>query len=153
MTTTKNEGMVCFSETINAEDDEERRGGGIVEAQPIPDSSPGRDDDVKRRKGGRLSLVSQQYDIDGDGQLDEAQLASESVKPVLFVQRLIVLFVTPLALFLWLSALQLICISAQLRNLDRSGRGYLTNEKVYGLMTEQLAMQSKIFQFKKIIIR
>ena len=78
MTTKNNEDMVRFSETINTEEDEERR-GGIVEAQPIPDSSPGRDDDVKRRKGGRLSLVSQQYDIDGDGQLNEAELASESV--------------------------------------------------------------------------
>jgi hypothetical protein len=71
--------MVCFSETINTEDEEERKGGGIVEAQPIPDLSLGRDDDGKRQKGGRLSLVSQQYDIEGDGQLDEAQLASESV--------------------------------------------------------------------------
>ena len=71
----------------HTEDDKERRGGGIVEAQPIPDSSPGRDDDVKRRKGGRLSLVSQQYDIDGDGQLDKAEFASESVKPVLSCAR------------------------------------------------------------------
>jgi hypothetical protein len=72
--------MVCFSETINTEDDEERRGGGIVEQQPIPGSSAGRDDVAKRR----LSFVSRKYDVDGDGQLDEAELASESVKkPVL----------------------------------------------------------------------
>jgi hypothetical protein len=70
--------MVRFSETINTDDDEEKRGGGIVEAQPIPDSSP-HDDFAKRR----LSFASRQYDIDGDGQLDEAELASESVKPVL----------------------------------------------------------------------
>jgi hypothetical protein len=71
--------MVCFSETINTEDDEERRGGGIVE-QPIPGSSAGRDDVAKRR----LSFVSRKYDVDGDGQLDEVELASESVKkPVL----------------------------------------------------------------------
>lgn len=93
MTTTKNEGMVCFSEAINTEDDEERRGGGIVEAQPIPDSSAGRDDVAKRRLKGkgiknRLSVVSSQYDIHGKGQLDEAQLASESVKPVLSRARL-----------------------------------------------------------------
>jgi hypothetical protein len=42
------------------------------------------------------------------------------------------------------------CVSV--RNLDKSGRGFLTNEKVYALMAEQLAMQTKIFQFKKIII-
>jgi len=78
----------------------------IAEAQPIT----GKGEDGRRR----LSIVSQQYDIDGDGVLDEAELA--------------------------------------MRNLDKSGRGFLTNEKVYALMTEQLAMQSKIFQFKKIII-
>jgi len=87
--------------------------GYIAEAQPIPGSSEGKDKDVKGR-GIRLSFVSAQYDIDGDGQLDEAELA--------------------------------------MRNLDKSGRGFLTNEKVYQLMTEQLAMQAKIFQFKKIII-
>jgi hypothetical protein len=41
---------------------------------------------------------------------------------------------------------------ASVRNLDKEGLGHLTNEKVYELMTEQLAMQSKIFQFKKVII-
>jgi hypothetical protein len=38
------------------------------------------------------------------------------------------------------------------RKLDKSGRGFLSNEKVYALMAEQLAMQTKLFQFKKIII-
>ena len=148
MTTKNNEDMVRFSETINTEEDEERR-GGIVEAQPIPDSSHGRHDDVANR---RLSFVSRKYDIDGDGELDEAELASESVKPhVLFsCKALIVLIVTPLASsFCALSAQQ---IYLSVRNLDKSGRGFLTNEKVYAMMTEQLAMQSKIFQFKKIII-
>jgi hypothetical protein len=54
-------------------------GGGekdIVEAQPIPGSSD--DKDLTGRR--RLSFVSRQYDIDGDGQLDDAELASESAK-------------------------------------------------------------------------
>ncbi len=48
----------------------------IAEAQPIT----GKGGDVRQK---RLSIISQQYDIDGDGVLDEAELASESVKPVL----------------------------------------------------------------------
>ncbi len=48
----------------------------IVEAKPIPGSSD--DNDALGRK--RLSFVSRQYDIDGDGQLDDAELASESAK-------------------------------------------------------------------------
>ena len=54
----------------------------IAEAQLIPGSSAGHDDGVIG-KDRRLSFVSRQYDIDGDGQLDEAEFASESVKPVL----------------------------------------------------------------------
>jgi hypothetical protein len=37
------------------------------------------------------------------------------------------------------------------RNLDKSGRGLLTNEKVYALMQEQLLMQRSVFQMKRII--
>ena len=44
------------------------------EQQPIPDSTADREG-IDRR----LSFVSRQYDVDGDGQLDEAELASESV--------------------------------------------------------------------------
>jgi hypothetical protein len=90
-------------------------------------------------------LVSQQYDIDGDGQLDEAQLAGESVS--LFVRAKTDRTICHASCYV-LMAFWYVSV----RNLDISGRGYLTNEKVYGLMTEQLAMQSKIFQFKKIII-
>jgi hypothetical protein len=54
----------------------------IAEVQLIPGSSVGHDDGVTG-KDRRLSFVSRQYDIDGDGQLDEAEFASESVKPVL----------------------------------------------------------------------
>jgi len=36
--------------------------------------------------------------------------------------------------------------------MDTSGRGYLTNEKVLGLMTEQLAQQRQLFKLKKVII-
>ncbi|KAL3785303.1 hypothetical protein ACHAW5_008335 [Stephanodiscus triporus] len=66
-----------------------------------------------KRAATRLSMVSKQYDIDGDGVLDPAELA--------------------------------------MRKLDTSGRGFLTNEKVYALMQEQLAMQKSMFQMKKII--
>jgi hypothetical protein len=38
------------------------------------------------------------------------------------------------------------------RDLDATGRGYLTNEKVYALMQEQLNMQKSLFQMKKVII-
>ena len=62
----------------------------------------------------RLSTVSKMYDIDGDGQLDEAEL--------------------------------------KMRMLDQTGRGFLTNDKVYQLMQEQIADQKKMFQQKKIII-
>ena len=61
---------------------------GLVHlAQPIPASSAGRDDVAKRQLKGkgidrRLSFVSRLYDVDGDGQLDDAELASESVTPV-----------------------------------------------------------------------
>lgn len=36
--------------------------------------------------------------------------------------------------------------------MDSSGRGYLTNEKVYKLMQEHVQTQRKLFQFKKVII-
>lgn len=61
-----------------------------------------------------LLLYNTLIDIDGDGQLDEAELA--------------------------------------LREMDTSGRGYLTNEKVFGLMTEQLAQRRQLFKLKKVII-
>ena len=57
--------------------------GSVREAQLIPGSSAGHHDDGVTGKAQRLSVVSRQYDVDGDGQLDEAELASESLKPVL----------------------------------------------------------------------
>ena len=41
--------------------------------------------------------------------------------------------------------------STTVRNMDKSGRGYLSNETVYKLMQEQLQMQKSLFQMKKII--
>lgn len=41
--------------------------------------------------------------------------------------------------------------STTVRNMDKSGRGHLTNEKVYNLMQEQLSMQKSLFQMKKVI--
>ena len=37
------------------------------------------------------------------------------------------------------------------RNLDKSGRGFLSNEKVYKLMEEQFKLQKDVFQMKKVI--
>lgn len=62
----------------------------------------------------RLSVISKQYDIDGDGELDEAELA--------------------------------------MRNMDKSGRGFITNEKVYGLMQEHMKTQRDVFKWKKIVV-
>jgi len=53
------------------------------------------------------------YDIDGDGELDDAELA--------------------------------------MMEMDGSGRGYLTNEKVYGMMQEQMHTQRQLFQVKRIM--
>ena len=84
--------------------------GTVDEAVPTTSSSaPARSAGDKR-----LSTVSKMYDIDGDGKLDEAELA--------------------------------------MRNMDKSGRGYLSNETVYKLMQEQLQMQKSLFQMKKIIV-
>ena len=38
------------------------------------------------------------------------------------------------------------------RNMDKSGRGFLSNETVYKLMQEQLKMQKSLFQMKKVIV-
>lgn len=65
-------------------------------------------------KNSRLSMVSRMYDFDGDGQLDEAELA--------------------------------------MRNMDKSGKGFLTNEKVFGLMQQHMQQQKQLFKFKKIMI-
>jgi hypothetical protein len=37
------------------------------------------------------------------------------------------------------------------RNLDKCGRGFLMNDKVYVMMQEQMEMQKSMFQMKKII--
>ena len=39
-----------------------------------------------------------------------------------------------------------------MRNLDKSGRGFLTNDKVFKLMTQQMEQQKQLFRFKKIMI-
>ena len=45
-----------------------------------------------------------------------------------------------------------ICISiSTVRNMDSTGRGYLTNDKVYALMMDQMKLQKDVFQKKKII--
>ena len=38
------------------------------------------------------------------------------------------------------------------RNMDKSGRGYLTNDKVYKLMEESLRLQKDVFKMKKMIV-
>jgi len=59
-----------------------------------------------------LSTVGRMYDVDGDGELDEAEL--------------------------------------QMRNMDMSGRGYLTNDKVYKMMQTQIETQAQLFRSKRI---
>jgi len=61
----------------------------------------------------RMSTVSKMYDIDGDGQLDEAEQA--------------------------------------MRDMDKSNRGYLTNEKVYKMMQEQMETQRQLFHVKRMM--
>lgn len=78
------------------------------------DTSTLSDIELNAQKRSRLSTVSKMYDINGDGELDEAERA--------------------------------------MRDLDRTGRGYLTNEKVYELMNDHLKMQKDLFRFKKIVI-
>lgn len=39
-----------------------------------------------------------------------------------------------------------------MRAMDKSGRGFLTNDKVFGLMQQQMEQQKQLFKFKKIII-
>ncbi len=62
----------------------------------------------------RLSAVSQKYDVDGDGRLDDVEQA--------------------------------------MRDMDTSGRGYMSNKKVHDLMTKLLAAQKELFTMKKIVI-
>ena len=38
------------------------------------------------------------------------------------------------------------------RKMDVSGRGYLTNDKVYRLMEESLRLQKDVFKMKKVIV-
>ena len=64
-------------------------------------------------KRARLSMVSRQYDVDGDGVLDEAEQA--------------------------------------MRNLDKSGRGFLKTDEVYSMMNDHLKMQKDMFKMKKVI--
>ena len=39
-----------------------------------------------------------------------------------------------------------------MRNLDTSGRGHLTNDKVFELMTEHFDDQRQLFKMKKVLI-
>lgn len=60
----------------------------------------------------KLSTVSRFYDVDGDGELDDAELA--------------------------------------MRHMDSTGRGYLTNDKVYKIMTEQMETQKQLFRTRRV---
>lgn len=68
----------------------------------------------KRLGDNRLSIISQKYDVDGDGQLDDTERA--------------------------------------MRDMDKSGRGFLSNDKVYKILQEQMALQQQMFNMKRIII-
>ena len=60
----------------------------------------------------KLSTFSKVYDVDGDGVLDDAEMA--------------------------------------MRDMDKSRRGYLTNEKVYAMMREQMETQKQLFRVRRI---
>jgi hypothetical protein len=70
----------------------------------------GRDSRLGLRK---LSSVSKMYDVNNDGELDDAELA--------------------------------------MRNLDKSKRGYLSNEKVYELMKSNIETQHQLFKTRRIV--
>lgn len=61
----------------------------------------------------RLSSVAQMYDVDGDGELDEAE--------------------------------------QQMYDMDKSKRGYLTNDKVYTMMQAQIDIQNQLFRTRRIM--
>lgn len=61
----------------------------------------------------KLSSVSKMYDVNGDGQLDEAEMA--------------------------------------MRGMDSSDRGFLTNDKIYSLVREQLETRRQLFRIKWIV--
>ena len=39
-----------------------------------------------------------------------------------------------------------------MRDMDQTGRGYLSNEKVYGLIQEQFKLQKQKFNLKRVVI-
>lgn len=61
----------------------------------------------------KLSSISRMYDVEGDGELNDVELA--------------------------------------MRDLDKSNRGYLTNDKVYNMMLEQMATQKQLFRTRRIM--
>jgi hypothetical protein len=99
---------------------------------------------IRNQLDRRLSVVSSKYDLEGRGELNDAEQASKWLL-IVFQHTLSSHHLThiPLSSF--------ICIST-VRNLDSTGRGYLTNDKVYALMNEQIKLQKDVFQMKKIII-
>jgi len=90
-------------------------GGGVSFTNTGESGEPHPESSTERSKYGnkRLSAASKKYDMDGDGELDEAEQA--------------------------------------MRDMDKSGRGFLKNEEVYGMMKDQLQMQKDLFKMKKVI--
>ena len=41
---------------------------------------------------------------------------------------------------------------AAMRGMDKSNRGYLTNDKVYQLMKEQIEIQKQLFRVKRVVL-
>ncbi|KAL9187457.1 hypothetical protein ACHAXT_001560 [Thalassiosira profunda] len=78
----------------------------------IPRSSSSSKGAASTTKLRKLSTVSRMYDIDGDGELDAAELA--------------------------------------MRKMDSTGRGYLSNDKVYKIMQEQLETQKQLFRTRRV---
>jgi hypothetical protein len=95
--------MVTFSP-----DTKEEREQSIEEG--IPSSSR----QLRHAESSRLSMVSKQYDIRGEGHLDETE--------------------------------------RKMREMDREGRGYISNEQVYNILQEQSRMQKALLTAKRLLI-
>ena len=63
-------------------------------------------------EGSRLSKVSQQYDVDGNGELDQ--------------------------------------VEQRMRDLDKTGKGHLSNDTVYDLVLQQMQTQQALMRTKRI---
>ena len=91
-----------------------------------------------------LSKVSRMYDMDGDGQLGKLLIRDISCHVANYLSHTNILI-----LLYYCTADE---AEQAMRNLDTSGRGHLTNDKVFELMTEHFDDQRQLFKMKKVLI-